>query len=103
MKLRSLPVLAATTIGLTFSAPAIAISGYPISNSLRATRLTAAHAKTVKEAHTCQAGRNRAKVATKSGVDPKNPAPVACEQPPRSSLVLPSLSKAATAALDALG
>ena len=82
MSIRRLPLIAVTAVALAVAAPAAAISAYPLVGALHATTLTAAK--------TTSAGRHTIP-------------PVACEQPPRSEVVLPSLKQATANALALFG
>ncbi|HEY4347842.1 MAG TPA: hypothetical protein VGM80_09645 [Gaiellaceae bacterium] len=98
-----LPLVALTALALVIAAPAAAVSAYPISTTLRVTSISLETKKAGKTAHTCQAGHDRSKSANRSGTDPRNPPPVACEQPPRSSVAVSGLSKAVTNAFLNIG
>ena len=102
MTIKRLPLIALTAIALAVAAPASALSGYPLLAGLHSTTLTVAKAKGTK--HTCQAGRDPAKGSAKSTLADRHTIPVvACEQPPRSEIVLPSLKQAAASALAIFG
>jgi len=99
------PLIACTALALALAvaAPAAALSGYPVSSSLHDVTL-AAKTKAARTAHTCQAGRNHAKAGGKTDVsDLRNTPVVACEQPPRSEVVIPSLKQTAASTLAAYG
>jgi hypothetical protein len=99
MPAQRLSLVAVTAVALAVASPASALSGYPLSHVLHVSNLTVLKSKTQKAGHTCQAGRSQ----TRGGTDPRNPPVVACEQPPRSQLGGPSLSKSLTSALAAFG
>jgi len=88
-------LLACAVAALAVAAPAAALNiPKSVSGSLSATQV-----KTSDTSRSCQAG-SRKKVILKSG----HPQVVACEQPPRSSLLTPdSVAKATAAALNVLG
>ena len=102
MTTRRLPLIAVTAIALAVAAPAAALSAYPLVGGLHSTTLTAAKSKESK--HTCQAGRDQTKASVKTTVaDRHTIPPVACEQPPRSEIVLPALKQATASALALFG
>jgi hypothetical protein len=102
MTIKRLPLITVTAIALAVSAPAAALSGYPLLAGLHSTTL--ATAKERDSNRTCQAGRHQAKTsANTSSVDRHTVPVVACEQPPRSQIVLPSLKQAAASALAVFG
>jgi hypothetical protein len=102
MTTKRLPLIAVTAIALAAAAPAAALSGYPLLAGRHSTTLTAAKAKYTK--HTCQAGRDPAKASAKTSIADRHTIPVvACEQPPRSEIVLPSLKQATASALSIFG
>ncbi len=101
-----LPLIAASALALGVVAPAGAISGWGVSDTLRgrAVPTAAAVAKKSKQAKTCQAGRREKTPASLKVVGgAKNPAVVACEQPPRSDLVTPALKSASATLLSGAG
>jgi hypothetical protein len=101
-----LPLIAATALALTVAAPAGAISGWGVSDTLRSRAVPAAATVTKKseQAKTCQAGKREKTTASLKVVGgAKNPAVVACEQPPRSDLVTPALKSAAATILSGAG
>ncbi len=99
MSTRRLPLVAVTAIALAVAAPAAALSGYPLLAALHSMTLTAAK----ESKHTCQAGRDPAKGSASSSVERHTIPVVACEQPPRSEIVLPSLKQATASALELFG
>jgi hypothetical protein len=101
-----LPLIAATALALAVAAPAGAISGWGVSDTLRRQAVPTAATVTKKsqQAKTCQAGKREKSTASLKVVGgAKNPAVVACEQPPRSDLVTPALKSAAAAILSGAG
>jgi hypothetical protein len=102
MTIRRLPLLAVTAIALAAAAPAAALSSYPLLGGLHSTALTVAKSKESK--HTCQAGRDQTKASGKTTIADRHTIPVvACEQPPRSQIVLPGLKQATASALALFG
>ncbi|HZO96800.1 MAG TPA: hypothetical protein VFB42_05465 [Gaiellaceae bacterium] len=98
---------AAVFAALLTAAPAAAVTGgYGISSRLHAgLPPAAAHAAAVDRARSCQAGKEE-RAAPKAGLlgGARRHAVVACEQPPKSSLLTPDeIAKATAAALAALG
>lgn len=102
MTTKRLPLIAVTAIALAVASPAAGLSGYPLLPVLHATTLTVAKVKSTK--HTCQAGRDQPKAPAKSSITERHTIPpVACEQPPRSEIVVSSLKQATASALDIFG
>jgi hypothetical protein len=102
MILKRLPLVALMATALAVSAPAWALSGNSLTAVLTAKAFTASKGKDAKR--TCQAGRDVRKGSAKVTVTDRHSAlVVACEQPPRSEIVLPSLKQSATSALTILG
>jgi hypothetical protein len=99
-----LPLLGMAALALAGAPTAGAFSGYAFSAALSSKVTTIAASKN-GTAHTCQAGKDRGK--TKAGSTlvgtPKKMSVVACEQPPRSNLLTPSLKQSATTGLTAIG
>ena len=100
-----IPLLALTVVALAVAAPAGALTGYGVAGQLHGVTLQALTATKAEGAHTCQAqsghqaaGKKQALVGTA-----KKPAVVACEQPPRSTVLTQGLKQAAAAALATLG
>ena len=93
---------ASVLVLLVTAAPAAAVpGGYGVSAALHASPfgLTAAGARYDKS-HTCQSGDRSARTKTVG----RKTAVVACEQPPRSTLITPdSVAKATAAALSVIG
>jgi len=100
MRLVRLPVLG-ITLALAIAAPAAAIPGGGLAAALR-TSVTVASTRTAAS-HTCQAGRNHEKTKLTVAGDARKPAVVACEQPPKSDLISPSLKQTAANAVSTLG
>jgi hypothetical protein len=100
-----LPLIAATALALAVAAPAGAITGWGVSETLRARVVpTAATVTKSRQAKTCQAGkREKTRASLKVVGNAKNPAVVACEQPPRSDLVTPALKSASATILSGAG
>jgi hypothetical protein len=102
MSLPRLPLVAVSVFALLGAAPAAALSGYPLIGGLHPATLTVAKSKESK--HTCQAGRDQTRAAVKTtAADRHTIPPVACEQPPRSQIVLPGLKQATASALALFG
>jgi hypothetical protein len=99
-----LPLLGMTALALAGAPTATAFSGFGASAALSSTVTTVAAARNTT-AHTCQAGRDRGKTKPGSTLvgTPKKMAVVACEQPPRSNLLAPSLRQSASTGLSAIG
>ena len=98
-------ILAGTVLALAVATPAGAVTGYGAAGTLQSlTGLTASKSGTK---HTCQAraGREAKTTSRKQTLvgTVKNPAVVACEQPPRSQVLNQGLKQAGAAALAALG
>ena len=100
-----IPLLSLTVVALAVAAPAGALTGYGVAGQLHSATLKALTATRTDRTHTCQAqsghqatGKNQTLVGTA-----KKPAVVACEQPPRSTVLTQGLKQAATAALATLG
>jgi hypothetical protein len=85
------------------SASALSREGMPAA--LTIVRLDSAGTKTQAKTHTCQAGDTKEKTKARSAVvgTARKTAVVACEQPPRSSLLGPGLKQSAVNVLTALG
>lgn len=100
-----LPLIAATALALAVAAPAGAISGWGVSDTLRRQVVpTTATVTKSKQAKTCQAGKREKTTSSLKVVGgAKNPAVVACEQPPRSDLVTPALKSSAATILSGAG
>ena len=93
---------------LATAAPAGAVPGSgSVTSALNRGALPALSGASSGEAtHTCQAGDRRRDTAKRSKIigDSRKTAVVACEQPPRSSLLTPDqVAKATAAALNVLG
>ena len=100
---RVLPI-ATMALALIVTAPAAAITGWGISGKLHSGAVTTAAAKTGTRQSTCQAGkREKTPKALKLTGTARNPAVVACEQPPRSDLVTPALKSSPASALATVG
>lgn len=102
--MKQLALLAASAATLAAAAPAVAISGAPVSGALRPPSVISA-TKTRAKGHTCQAGSAREKATAKARLfgDPRSTAVVACEQPPRSRISIPTLKQTAPNPLEAYG
>jgi hypothetical protein len=103
MKLSPL-LLAASMLALAIAAPASALSDYGASTALSIS-VTVDGAKSDAKTHTCQAGRSHVSAGARSTIvgNARKTAVVACEQPPRSEIVTPTLKQAAAAATAVLG
>jgi hypothetical protein len=100
-----IPLLALTVVALAVAAPAGALTGYGVAGQLHRVTLPALTATKAERTHTCQAqsghqspGKKQTLVGTA-----KKPAVVACEQPPRSTMLTQGLKQAGAAALATLG
>ncbi len=105
---RLLP-LAVLAFALVWSSSAAAFSGSGVSALLRPAGITmvsvASHTiGSGTKSHSCQATDNK-KTAKKSALvgSARHTGVVACEQPPRSEVVIPSLNQAAANSITALG
>ena len=102
-----IPLLALTVVALAVVAPAGALTGYGVAGQLHVTGVpTLTTTSKAEQQHTCQArsGHERATGKTHKLVGTaKNPAVVACEQPPRSTMLTQGLKQAGAAALATLG
>jgi hypothetical protein len=101
MKLVRGPLLG-ITLALMVAGPAAGFRGTRLTASLRPAAATVSTTKT-ETAHTCQAGTRHSKTRSPVVGDARNPAVVACEQPPRSGLSPPSLKQTAPNAVTAIG
>ncbi len=101
MRLTRVPVVG-ITLALAFAAPAAAFRSGGLAASLRPVATTVASTRS-EAPHTCQAGRNHEKTKLRLTGDARKHAVVACEQPPKSDLVTPSLQRSAPNALTAIG
>ena len=87
--------------GLAVAAPAGAVTSSPgIAVLLKESKTVAAPAES-RATHSCQDSRSSA--GKSSGNPARKFAPVACEQPPKSDVISPALSKAFAAAAAAIG
>jgi hypothetical protein len=93
--------LLACLLALAVAAPAAALSGSAVSVALHGQPTAKETRATV---HTCHAGRNHGKRSAKTAVsDPRNTPVVACEQPPRSEVKVPTLQQVVPNAISAFG
>jgi hypothetical protein len=101
-------LIAGIGLALTLSAPAAALTGWGVASALRTAKpvtISAARAKG-SGTQTCQVQRRDRKAKSpKLAVvgDARSYAVVACEQPPRSQVITPTLKQATASALAALG
>ena len=94
-------LLAVAALCLVTASPAAAFSGSGVAAKLAAPSIKAAGFSVtgsgLAKTHTCQASQRKAPKAVRT------PAVVACEQPPRSEVTLPSAAKSLASALAQLG
>ncbi len=94
-------LLAVAALCLVTASPAAAFSGSGVAAKLAAPSIKAAGFSVtgsgLAKTHTCQASQRKAPKAVRT------PAVVACEQPPRSEVTLPSAAKSVASALAQLG
>jgi hypothetical protein len=96
-------IVAASVLALIFAAPVGAVSGDDSLGSLHLGSTLAAKAPTRDKSRSCQAGKSTATKTATLG-SKRRFAVVACEQPPKSNLITPSMvAKATASALSALG
>ena len=90
-------------VALAAAAPAGALTiGAPQSAAIHRGTVVAVTTNASRDQHSCQANRSGDRVSSTRTA--RKFAPVACEQPPRSSLVAPDqISKAVASALAAFG
>ena len=100
-----IPLLALTVVALAVAAPAGALTGYGVAGQLHGVTLPALTATRAERTHTCQAQSGHQATGKKQTLvgTAKKPAVVACEQPPRSTVLTQGLKQAGAAALATLG
>jgi hypothetical protein len=101
-----LRVLAASALALVGAAPAAAVTGAGFSHALRSGNAVTIAIRTTRTSknQTCQAQNRKSTAKAALLGNAHKFAVVACEQPPRSQLVTPTMLKQATAsALATLG
>jgi hypothetical protein len=96
--MRFCPLACAALLGLAVAAPAGAVTGgFGASAALHQGKVLTISAAAARPQHSCQENRAGGRVGRKF-------APVACEQPPRSTPLPPdALAKAVAGALAAIG